>query len=413
MLRPIQPSFPAAYAAGQAPQPQHVSLQTVPRITPSSTPMPHPTATLFFSGIPTGTLNSGPLPETLPLPVAITAIITGTDTGPLPETSVPTDTSSIVTPTFTPTTTPSPTGTDTGPLPEPITSTPVPSTESPEASSSPATLTSQPLRSTPTPIRIGTPSPRVTRPLATPPRSTPLRWWIGAKEGGRREFGAILAIVPPGFTNQNGANVIGDLIISSTTITYSDQLIVGTEFAFAIWPKIDQVEYQKPIEFRVTLDAAQVTPGTEEQLIFMMYNPDMKQWEVLPSEFHQETFQIIAFVKLFRPLPQNFPKWGKGTIFGVFKQKLDIKTGPHTGHVNHDANLHAGPGYSYPKVGNAKKGQSFNLIEKTANGRWFRLDNGGWIPALVIDNISALPIATTTPTIQPLPVSKPRATATP
>ena len=58
-------------------------------------------------------------------------------------------------------------------------------------------------------------------------------------EGGRRELGVITTIVPPGFTNQGGASVFVNLIIGQTAIQPPEQLIIGTEFAFGIWPTIE------------------------------------------------------------------------------------------------------------------------------------------------------------------------------
>jgi hypothetical protein len=225
-------------------------------------------------------------------------------------------------------------------------------------------------------------------------------------------FGAITALLPSGFTNQGGASVFGNVIIETIEIALPSRAIIGTQFAFGIWPPQDQVSYQKPIEFRITLDAAQVSPGTEAQLAVMMYNPDNKQWEAIPSQFHPEAYQVVTFVQSFKPVPKEFPNWGGRTFFVVAYPELSPTTQVSTSSVNRNANLRGGPGVTYAIVGRAAKGQAIQLTAKSADGKWYQLKSGAWIAAFLVDNAPELPVVSVTPPVSPA-TSTPAPTSTP
>jgi hypothetical protein len=238
-----------------------------------------------------------------------------------------------------------------------------------------------------------------TEPSATPKPA----WWVPSAQGGRRDFGAISAILPPGFTNQGGASVFGDVIINPGTIGTPAQLIIGTKFAFGIWPYNEQVNYQKPIEFRILLDAAQVAPGTESSLTFMIYNPVTQVWEAIPSQFHPETYQLVAYVQSFKPVAKNFPDWGGRTFFAVFASAVATPTPqqtpipqqtsiPSTTTVKRNANLRSGPGVNYAIVGQAKAGQQIVLVARNAAGTWYQLNDGKWIAAFLVNNPPNVPV---------------------
>lgn len=248
-------------------------------------------------------------------------------------------------------------------------------------------------------------------PVGTPTTEKP-SWWVGSGVGGERQFGVIRVLLPPGFTSQGGASVFGDVIIGPTEIVLPSHPIIGTQFAFGIWPPQDQIDYQKPIEFRITLDAAQVAPGTEGELAVMMYNPDRKQWEVMASQFRPETYQLVTYIQSFKPMPKTFPNWGGRTFFIVAYAENNPAPPISGTSVNRNANLRAGPGVTYAIVGQAAKGQSIQLTAKSADGRWYQVDSGAWIAAFLVDNAPALPVASVTPT--PLPATPtPTPTLTP
>lgn len=143
-------------------------------------------------------------------------------------------------------------------------------------------------------------------------------FWISSAQGGVRQFGAVTVAFPPGFTNQDGANVFGDVLLTPLFIG-NQKLVPGSEFALGIWPPNNQVNFQQPVEIRITVDAARIAIG---QPVVMMYNPDTGRWEELPSEFSAGTSQIVTYVQSFKPVPQDSPAWEGRTFFGVFEKAL-------------------------------------------------------------------------------------------
>ena len=213
--------------------------------------------------------------------------------------------------------------------------------------------------------------------------------WIYADKGGVIAFGPIIAQVPLNFTNQGGANVFGDLT-NTPHIEKSDLLIPGTEFAFGIWPGQNQTDYQQPIEFQITVNAAEVVFGEEQQLSLMMYNPDLQQWLNVPSRFQPETYQIVAAVQSFTPVPNEFPDWGGRTFFALFRAGT---------YVNRSANLRAGPSTAYAIIRQASPGQTVELVGQTRNRLWYKLKNGAWIASFLIDNAPDLPVVDAIPAL--------------
>ena len=254
------------------------------------------------------------------------------------------------------------------------------------------------------PTEEDTPEAEPVQPTTEPSATPRPAWWISSDKGGRRDFGGITAILPPGFTSQNGASVFGDIILNPATIEAPAQLIVGTKFAFGIWPYKDQVNYEKPIEFRILLDAAQVAPGTENALVFMIYNPATKAWEAIPSQFHPETYQLVAYVQSFKPVAKDFPDWGGRTFFALFAGGLATPTPqqtpapqqtpvPSATTVKRAANLRSGPGVNYAIVGKAQAGQQIIIVARNAAGTWYQLNDGKWIAAFLVNNPPNVPVS--------------------
>lgn len=57
------------------------------------------------------------------------------------------------------------------------------------------------------------------------------------------------------------------------------------------------------------------------------------------------------------------------------------------GTVNQPANLRAGPGTGYAIVGQLAAGDRITIQGATAAGDWYRLTDGGWIAAFLVDNV--------------------------
>ncbi len=61
-----------------------------------------------------------------------------------------------------------------------------------------------------------------------------------------------------------------------------------------------------------------------------------------------------------------------------------------------DTNIRGGPGITFPIVGQLKEGETFNLLGKSADALWVRLDRG-WVMAVTVQipgNAGLLPILT-------------------
>lgn len=244
--------------------------------------------------------------------------------------------------------------------------------------------------------------------------------WIFAEHGGQIEFGPVTVVVPPWFTKQGGANVFGD-IVADSGIDEPLQLVPGTEFAFGIWPSQVQTKFEQPIQFRISLNAALFVDGNFDDLTFMMYDPDTARWLELPAEFSVATYQVVALVQEFKPVPSDFPNWGGRTFFGLFQSDGEsvptavtpASIGSSEPFVNRDVNLRRGPGTNYPIVRQAPRGTAVKPVARTRDNGWLALEDGTWIAAWLVDNTPVLPVASITPTPPPTPTRIPIPQSTP
>jgi formylglycine-generating enzyme required for sulfatase activity len=58
--------------------------------------------------------------------------------------------------------------------------------------------------------------------------------------------------------------------------------------------------------------------------------------------------------------------------------------------VTVDANLRAGPGTEFDLLAGTVTGQEINIVGRSSDGDWFRLDNGGWVSGSLVANPPAL-----------------------
>lgn len=106
---------------------------------------------------------------------------------------------------------------------------------------------------------------------------------------------------------------------------------------------------------------------------------------------------------------------GKGTQTPSQEISDQDKSSQGKATVNAGANLRAGPGTNYAKVGGAKKGDTIELVAKDETDDWYELASGVWIAAFLVDNAPTdLPVTSdislparsgglTTPEPQPTP----------
>ena len=58
-----------------------------------------------------------------------------------------------------------------------------------------------------------------------------------------------------------------------------------------------------------------------------------------------------------------------------------------------DANLRAGPGTSFARIGGAKTGSQLILVGRSSDGVWFKTNTGKWIAAFLVTGASeSLPV---------------------
>lgn len=66
--------------------------------------------------------------------------------------------------------------------------------------------------------------------------------------------------------------------------------------------------------------------------------------------------------------------------------------------ANASANLRGGPGTDYDVVGQTQPGQALAVVARSRAGDWYRLDDGAWIAAFLVDNapinLSIIDVAT-------------------
>jgi len=73
--------------------------------------------------------------------------------------------------------------------------------------------------------------------------------------------------------------------------------------------------------------------------------------------------------------------------------------------ANVNANLRAGPGTVFPKVGGVPAGTPLNVVARNPAGDWYQLENGAWIFAKLVDNAPTVPVAAVIPTPPPPPTN--------
>lgn len=77
--------------------------------------------------------------------------------------------------------------------------------------------------------------------------------------------------------------------------------------------------------------------------------------------------------------------------------------------VRTDANLRAGPGADYARVGSVQAGQVIEIVARNLAGDWLQLANGAWIFSNLVENAPEVPVAATIPvqsTATPSPASR-------
>lgn len=74
-----------------------------------------------------------------------------------------------------------------------------------------------------------------------------------------------------------------------------------------------------------------------------------------------------------------------------------------------EANLRSGPGTTYDRVGSVSPGEVLEIVGVTAAGDWYRLNNGAWIAAFLVNGTvgAVTVVAAPTPTPTPRPTSTP------
>lgn len=66
--------------------------------------------------------------------------------------------------------------------------------------------------------------------------------------------------------------------------------------------------------------------------------------------------------------------------------------------VKTGANLRAGPGTNYPRIGGAKAGQVIEIVARNPAGDWYQLTSGAWIFGNLVENAPNVPVVTNIPT---------------
>lgn len=65
------------------------------------------------------------------------------------------------------------------------------------------------------------------------------------------------------------------------------------------------------------------------------------------------------------------------------------------------ANLRAGPGTAYPRVGGVPAGQALQIVARDATGGWYQLAGGAWIAGELVSNAPDVPMAKGLPRLTP------------
>ena len=228
--------------------------------------------------------------------------------------------------------------------------------------------------------------------------------WVYSGEGGVRVFGPVQVTLPRGFTEQGGATVIGNMIVIPVGIEDTASMIPGTEFALGIWPPNDQIEYLKPVEIRMMLNAAQISSEAEE-VTLVRYDPAIERWVPMDTEFNRATYQLTTRLQEFSPVPRDFTDWGGRTFFAAARIIAADDTPEATeATIIRNANIRSGPGITYAVLRVARAGEVISPVYKSADGRWLQLENGTWVAAFLVDNAPDVPVV---PTAMPTRVPNP------
>ncbi|MCL4859827.1 MAG: SH3 domain-containing protein [Caldilineaceae bacterium] len=218
--------------------------------------------------------------------------------------------------------------------------------------------------------------------------------WIYSGEGGVRKRSVITINLPPGFTNQGGANVFADIMSNTGDVAPLPGGVPGAYFAVGIWPANDQTRFQRPIEIRIVLNAAQFTREQATALALYMFHPEQMTWAQLPTEFAASSFELMTRTQEFIPVAKDFPTWGGRTIFAV----APATTAAAKTIVTTNANLRAGPGIGFPIVGFLYAGAEVHVVATNTAGDWSQLSGGQWVWSRLIDSpalAETLPMTTT------------------
>lgn len=225
------------------------------------------------------------------------------------------------------------------------------------------------------------------------PEATPNPNWVTAHDGGMRKFGTVTIVLPANFTEQGGATVIGNAVVVPVDLDGRDRLLPGTLFALGIWPPNDQSNYQKPIDLSFTLNSAQISPSTNNQVVVVQYSPSENRWIPLQSEFNQATFTVTANTQDMSPVAPTFPDWGGRTFFAIAAPDSATVTSAQDPTIARRANVRSGPGTSYAVLRVAKPGEPVTPIYVSPDGKWLMLEDQTWVAAFLIRNApTGLPV---------------------
>lgn len=113
-----------------------------------------------------------------------------------------------------------------------------------------------------------------------------------------------------------------------------------------------------------------------------------------------------------RPLPTVVPTWTPA--LPVIASPTGTTAPPDSGaQVKTAANLRAGPGTGYARIGSLAPGQALDIVARNPAGDWYQLASGAWIAAfLVADPPAGVPVTTLIPTPEVAAPAPLRAAAT-
>jgi uncharacterized protein YgiM (DUF1202 family) len=93
---------------------------------------------------------------------------------------------------------------------------------------------------------------------------------------------------------------------------------------------------------------------------------------VAPAHSISATLQLPQLAGSATPVPSGATQAVNGT-------------GTHV--ANRNSNLRSGPGTEYPVTGSVRKGDAVTVVDQNSNRTWYKLDNGKWIAAFLVDPI--------------------------